>query len=79
MILLQLKFSYQKISRKFKIKFIIYLDRWIDGHTRRTCPSIHIHQGGHVDSDNSHEFMEQPASGAPVGSPNLQTNYVGDI
>ena len=41
------------------------------GHIRRTCPSIHIHQGGHVDSDNSHEFMEQPASGAPVGSPNL--------
>ena len=49
------------------------------GHTRRTCPSIHIHQGGHVDSDNSHEFMEQPASGAPVGSPNLRTDYVGDI
>ncbi|KAL4593859.1 hypothetical protein ACB092_M009000 [Castanea dentata] len=49
------------------------------GHTRRTCPSIHIHQGEHVDSDNSHEFMEQPASDAPVDSPNLQTDYVGDI
>ena len=28
------------------------------GHTTHTCPSIHIHQGEHVDSDNSHEFME---------------------
>ncbi|KAK9993971.1 hypothetical protein SO802_023674 [Lithocarpus litseifolius] len=49
------------------------------GHTRRTCPSSHIHQGEPHDSDNSHEFMEQPASDAPVGSPNLQTDYVGDI